>query len=81
LQGKVQLAPRKTTAKKRRTRTAGRRRPRSKRKSVPRETHVNALIVILMFLYMLRLMDEKTFKRIQKDLAPKKRKIKRRRPR
>lgn len=68
---------RKTKAKKRRTRTAGRRRPRGKRKAVPRETHFNALLVVLMFLYMLRLMDEKTFKRIQKDLTPKKR----RRPR
>jgi len=75
------LAPRKTKTKKRRKRVAGRRRPRSKRKGVRREAHVNALIAILMFLYMLRLMDEKTFKRIQKDLAPKRRTTRRRRPR
>lgn len=40
-----------------------------------------ALIGIIVFLYMLKLIDAKTFKRIVKDLSPRKRPTKRRKRR
>jgi len=57
-------------------------RPRTRgRRSQPKEKHFNALMVFLMFLYMLRLMDEKQFKRLQRDLSPRKKNRTKRRQR
>ena len=39
----------------------------------PREARFNPLLALLMFLYMLKLIDEKTLTRIQDTLYPKKR--------
>ena len=49
-----------------------------KERAALREVHYNPLIVLLMFLYMLRLIDEKTFTRIQQALYPTRKKPKKR---
>jgi hypothetical protein len=70
----MQIPRRRTRAKKRPTRTARRRTATRTRRKRPasKEAHLNALLVFMMFLYMLRLIDEKTLRRIKRDLSPKK---------
>jgi len=59
------------TSRRVRKRGAARVRPKARRRRrQSQETHFNPLMVFIMFLYMLRLMDEKQFKRLQKDLSP-----------
>ena len=56
-----------------------------RQRAAPREARYNPLLALLMFLYMLKLIDEKTLMRIQHTLYPeekfKKRKQRRRRQR
>ena len=44
-----------------------------RQRAAPREARYNPLLALLMFLYMLKLIDEKTLTRIQDRLYPKKR--------
>lgn len=57
-------------------------RPRKvKAQAPPKEVHYRTLLAILMFLYMLRLIDENSFKRVEATLNPKKATKRRRRRR
>ena len=75
-----ELKRKKRSVRQRKKRPIRRKHParKVKERAASREVHYNPLIALLMFLYMLRLIDRKTFTRIQQALYPTKKKPKRR---